>query len=202
MDQWERIRSTINATIIAGGSGRRMGGRAKGLIPLQGQSLIEHIIQRLNPQCHQVTINSNTPELYNHLGLECFPDKIPGAGGPLVGILTAMDHFPQQLLLTLPCDTPLIPADLVQQMYHRLQQQQAELCTIQTGSQLQSIFMLLAPTLVTSLRNYIQQGGNRVQEWVRQQHYCSVHYPSAAPEFININTPADLATLEQSLSHG
>ena len=50
---------TISAVILAGGKARRMNGADKGLQLLKNKPLISHVIERLQPQVIDISINAN-----------------------------------------------------------------------------------------------------------------------------------------------
>ena len=98
---------TISAVILAGGKARRMGGQDKGLQILGKQSLIEHVINRLQPQIHQISINANRNQTeYAKFGFPVFSDELPDFQGPLSGMLTALEKTKSDFILFTPCDTP------------------------------------------------------------------------------------------------
>ena len=114
----------IPALILAGGRSSRMGGGDKGLMPLNGRPLLSHVLERIRPQASRLLINSNSdPSLFGDFGLPVQPDILPDRPGPLAGILTglrwAAEHNASHLV-TVPCDTPFLPHDLVQRLKHDL----------------------------------------------------------------------------------
>ena len=48
----------VSAVILAGGMGRRMGGQDKGQVELQGQPLIEYVLNAIRPQVKTILINA------------------------------------------------------------------------------------------------------------------------------------------------
>ncbi len=191
----------ITAVIIAGGKSRRMGGETKANLRLNEDSIIERIVERISNQCDRLIINTNTPEKFQHLNLESIPDNMTGSLGPLAGILAAMEYVSEGLVCTLPCDTPLIPLDMVGRMAESMQRSDAKVCSIKTGDHLHPIFMLADPSLATNLRGYINDGGRKVQHWLQSQPHCFVDYPAASNEFTNINTPDEYDVVKQMISH-
>ena len=82
---------TISAVILAGGKARRMGGQDKGLQILGKQSLIQHVINRLQPQIHDISINANRSQTeYVKFGFPVLSDELPALHGPLSGMHTAL----------------------------------------------------------------------------------------------------------------
>jgi len=187
------------AAIIAGGQSRRMGGGDKGVKPLQQKMMITHVAERIAPQCSTIVINANNaPDAYRALGYPLLEDSISGHLGPLAGVLSVLESCNDELVITLPCDTPLIPADLVERMHEMLLQSDSDICTIEAGG-LHPIFMLLKRKLAPSIRAYLEAGERRVGYWLKQQKYCVVDFNDQADAFSNINTPEEFERIHQEL---
>ena len=108
---------TISAVILAGGKARRMGGQDKGLQILGKQSLIQHVIHRLQPQIHDISINANRSQTeYAKFGFPVFSDERPDFQGPLSGMLTALEKTKSDFILFTPCDTPFFPTNLLDRL--------------------------------------------------------------------------------------
>jgi len=104
--------------ILAGGAGQRVGDADKGLLPLCGRPLIEHVLERLRPQCARVLIVANRSlDDYARLA-PVVHDAVSGHAGPLAGLaaafgfLQANRHALPEWLLTVPVDCPDPPQDL------------------------------------------------------------------------------------------
>jgi molybdopterin-guanine dinucleotide biosynthesis protein A len=118
--------------MLAGGEGRRMGGRDKGLVLHGGQPLATWGLARLAPQAQALGIVANRNltayEALLHdslngvarspLTLGVRPDDAlwPERSGPLAGILTALAHSPHDWVLVSPCDLPDLPVDLANRL--------------------------------------------------------------------------------------
>lgn len=114
----------VGALILAGGSGGRMGSVNKGLQKLNGRPLVTHVIDALRSQADHITISANHDlAAYEALEVPIIPDE-PGlqGKGPLAGILSSVPRMPRDLdaILIVPCDTPLLPADLVSRLTRAL----------------------------------------------------------------------------------
>lgn len=123
----------ILGLLLAGGEGRRMGGRNKGLLLLDGWPLAWHVWQRLYPAIHAlggqmlVSANRQMAEYTRWLGVMPMPDAMPWQGmGPLAALATLAEHgrradVPAHTLVQLvPCDTPHIPLDMTQRLLQPL----------------------------------------------------------------------------------
>ena len=74
----------VSGIVLAGGLGRRMGGVDKGLQPLHGKAMVEHVLARLAPQVDEIVINANQNlEIYRAFGYRVVSDEIGGFAGPL-----------------------------------------------------------------------------------------------------------------------
>lgn len=186
----------ICAVILAGGRGRRMGDRDKALLPLAGWPLIAHVVAALRPQVGAIFINSNRmPADYAALGLPVIADAIPGQPGPLAGVLTALQACPAGYVLVVPCDMPRLPPDLVGRMREALERDDADVCSIDDGTRLHAVVILLRHRVRPALERYLNSGQRRVQEWLRSVRHTAVDYSAAPDAFVNVNTPEQLQAL-------
>ena len=113
----DMTRNDITGLILAGGRGSRMGGVDKGLQNFNGMPLALHTLMRLQTQVGNVMINANRNlAAYESFGAPVWPDALADYAGPLAGFLTGLERCETPYLLTVPCDTPLFPLDLVQRL--------------------------------------------------------------------------------------
>jgi molybdopterin-guanine dinucleotide biosynthesis protein A len=186
--------------ILAGGRGTRMGGVDKGLQPLGGQAMVQHALQRLRPQVQHLLVNANQNlAAYRAFGVPVVPDAMPDFAGPLAGLQTGLMHSTTPYLVTVPCDSPLLPTDLVQRLALALEAQDAELAVAETGSgptrQLHPVFCLAKVVLLPSLTQYLQTGGRKMETWQATLRVATVHFDNEAA-FSNINTLEELRQIE------
>lgn len=108
--------SRMIGLILAGGEGRRMGYRNKGLVSLEGKPLVAYVIDRLQPQVDQLYLSANSDiAMYEAFGLPVIQDLSKWRGkGPLAGIASLLPHLKAtDCLQVVSCDGPFIPTDLV-----------------------------------------------------------------------------------------
>ena len=117
----------ITGVILAGGRGQRLGGIDKGLAPYRGRPLIEWVIERIEPQVDEFVINANrSPERYAAYGVPVIPDVLGDFPGPLAGLHAGLVRASHDWVLTIPCDTPSLPRDLVARMQAGLSSENIE----------------------------------------------------------------------------
>jgi molybdopterin-guanine dinucleotide biosynthesis protein A len=195
-------KENTQAHILAGGQATRMQGEDKGMLTLNGKPLLEHVLERLRSQVDTIYISVNRqPQHYQTYGWPVISDKLEGFLGPLAGIHAAMLVCQCEWLLTVPVDSPFIPKDLLQRLSQAVISNNRPLAVVHDGKGLQPTFCLLHQSLAENLQHYLQQGGRKTGEWLRQQEPALADYADNPDAFINVNTPEDLAQAEQRLQH-
>ncbi len=197
----------ITGLVLAGGRGARMGGVDKGLQPFRGQPLALHALQRLRPQVGPTLINANrnTPA-YAAFGAPVWPDVEADYPGPLAGFMSGLAHCATPWLVTVPCDVPLFPTDLVARLAEAAHAAGAELAMASAREEdgrlrPQPVFCLMQRTLLPSLQHFMAAGGRKIDAWTTQQRHVSVPFdwPDDDPRaFHNANTLDELHRLEQA----
>jgi molybdopterin-guanine dinucleotide biosynthesis protein A len=197
----------ITGVVLAGGRGSRMGGVDKGLQNFNGIPLALHTLMRLNPQVGAAMVNANRNlAAYESFGAPVWPDVIADYAGPLAGFLTALERCETPWLVTVPCDTPLFPPDLVERLAARASQEGAEIAMAaapEEDGQLrtQPVFSLLRVELMESLVRFTQAGGRKIDAWTAQHKTVVVPFDAPGDDpraFFNANTLAELHRLERS----
>jgi molybdopterin-guanine dinucleotide biosynthesis protein A len=190
----------ITGLVLAGGRGSRMGGLDKGLQSYRGLPLALHALMRLAPQVGPTMINANRNlAAYESFGSAVWPDAQADFAGPLAGFLCGLEHAETPYLVTVPCDTPAFPDDLVARLAAGLEANEAELAMVRTlepdGPALQPVFCLLHTSLLESLVAFMHAGGRKIDRWTAQHRVAEVEFDDAAA-FFNANTLAELKQLE------
>lgn len=198
----------ITGLILAGGRGARMGGLDKGLQNFRGLSLALQTLMRLQLQSlapQEVLINANRNlSAYESLGVQVWPDSLSDYAGPLAGFLTGLERCETPLLLTVPCDTPLFPLDLIERLHQALVAQGADIAMAAAPEadgtvRPQPVFCLLRVDLLESLVAFTQAGGRKIDAWTAQHRCATVPFdlPGDSPQaFSNANTLQELQQLE------
>jgi molybdopterin-guanine dinucleotide biosynthesis protein A len=193
-------REDITGLILAGGRGSRMGGVDKGLQNFHGMPLAMHALMRLAPQVGEIMINANRNlGAYEALGAPVWPDALPDFAGPLAGFLAGLERCETRYLVTVPCDSPLFPLDLVARLASALQREDAEMAmatSLEDGVQrTQPVFCLMKTELMESLVRFTHEGQRKIDRWTAL-HRC-VEVPFDDPQaFANANTLAELLQLQ------
>src|SRR3990167_3312902 len=198
--------SQVTGCLLAGGQGRRMGGRDKGLVPYQGRPLSAWVLDRLVAQtATQFAIaNRNQPDYASLLqqahatitpGVPAvLPDApdLPLASGPLAGIVTALRHTTTLWLMVTPCDTPHLPSDLVARLLDEAERCGAEAVVPATvdsdGKQrLHWVCVLLRKGVSAKVEAMFAQDERKLRVCIQALNWTSVSFADANG-FDNINS--------------
>lgn len=178
-----------------------MGGVDKGLQPFQGHSLAWQALERLRPQVGAVMINANRHEdQYRAMGVDVWPDAMADYAGPLAGMLAGLAHCHTPYLVSVPCDSPAFPTDLVSQMAKTLRARDAQVVMAASrepdGSvQRQPVFCLMATSLLPHLTQALRDGERKIDRWVTQHRWALCEFEDATA-FANANTLEELQRLQ------
>jgi molybdopterin-guanine dinucleotide biosynthesis protein A len=191
----------ITGIVLAGGRGSRMGGVDKGLQNHQGVPLALHALLRLQPQVGEVMINANRNlGAYESMGVPVWPDAQSDFLGPLAGVLVGLERCETPYLVTVPCDTPNFPLDLVQRLSLALVAEDVDIAmaaTRESGQTMaQPVFCLLKATLLESLVKFLHGGQRKIDRWTAQHRVATVVFDDAAA-FDNANTVEELQRLQR-----
>ena len=197
----------VTGVILAGGRGSRMGGADKGLQNFRGMPMAMFTQLRLAPQVSELLINANRNlAAYESFGVPVWPDGLADYAGPLAGFLTGLEHCETEYMVTVPCDTPLFPQDLVARLAEALERDGADIAMAQAREEdgqlrAQPVFSLMGRELMDSLVRFTQAGGRKIDAWTAQHRTVLVPFDRAGDDpaaFANANTLAELHRLEQS----
>jgi molybdenum cofactor guanylyltransferase len=194
-------RDQITGLVLAGGRGSRMGGVDKGLQNHRGVPLALHALLRLQPQVGELMLNANRNlGAYEAFGAPVWPDTTSDFPGPLAGLMAGLERCETPYLVSVPCDTPDFPEDLVERLAEALQAEDAEIAmaaTLEDGNlRTQPVFCLLHAHLMESLVAFLQSGERKIDRWTGRHRVAVVAFDDPAA-FFNANTMADLQQLQR-----
>lgn len=192
----------ITGLVLAGGRGSRMGGVDKGLQVHRGMPLALHAVLRLAPQVGGLMINANRNlAAYESMGAPVWPDALPDYPGPLAGFLAGLERCETPYLVTVPCDSPLFPQDLVLRLVAGLEAGGAEIAMAATREEgelrAQPVFSLMHTDVLESLVRFTASGQRKIDKWTAGHRTVLVPFDEAGA-FANANTLAELQQLQPS----
>ena len=181
----------VSGIVLAGGQGRRMGGVDKGLQALRGRPMVEWVLERLAPQVSEVIVNANqNTRTYEKYGHRVVRDEIAGFAGPLAGLHAGLKAAKHPLVVTVPCDSPFLPQDLVLRLRDSLGDK--DLAVAKTGDRSHPVFALMKREVRASLEAFLAAGGRKIDAWYAALKVVEVSFDDEADAFRNINTIEEL----------
>jgi len=191
----------VTACILAGGKGSRFDGIDKGLLKVSDKYLIEHSLIRIRPQVKTILISANRNfDTYRALEGLVIADSFGNFEGPLAGFLSGLEHSKTPYLITLPCDAPLFPHDLVCSLMKPIVAGKAQASVARVAGKLQPTFSCLTTGSINSLRRHLNSGERKIFSWLERLKLKIVDFENEV-EFTNINNPEDLEAASKYLSN-
>ncbi len=180
-----------------------MDGQDKGLVDLAGKPMIEYVIEAIDPQVDEIIINANrSHEAYAGYGRRVIADTTGEFAGPLAGIAAGIEAATTDLILTVPCDGPWVPNDLVSRLHTRMQESSAMVCVAHDGERMQPVFALFRREILPEIHRYLNAGDRKLQLWLRQQELATEDFSDYPEAFVNVNTPEEKTRVEKLLLQG
>lgn len=188
----------LTGMVLAGGEGRRMGGRDKGLEPFAGLPLVGHVVKRLEGQVNELLINANrNADAYRFFADRIVEDAEGGFKGPLMGIYSGMRAAKTPWLLVVPCDSPALPDDLVARMVQSIGQH--KIAVAFDGERLHPVVALLCTSLADDLATTLAEGERKIDRWYARHDWYKVDMSDCPDAFANLNTEEEKLHLEEVL---
>ncbi|PHY06626.1 MAG: molybdenum cofactor guanylyltransferase [Alcaligenaceae bacterium] len=186
------VGAPYDALILAGGKGSRLEGRDKGWVMHKGLPLIEHTLACLaaqTPTPSRILISANRNiDAYKQTGQTVVTDERANFAGPLAGVEAGLMRCKKNNMLVIPCDTPLLPADLFARLEQALAEKSTALAAYAvTSDGPQPLCCLLRPSAVAWLTKYLDEQKASAIKWLEQLGACAVHFEDVAA-FSNFNT--------------
>ena len=193
----------LTGMILAGGEGRRMGGRDKGLEPFAGLPLVAHAVKRLEGQVGELLINANrNADAYRFFADRVIADLVMdgaegGFKGPLMGIYSGLRAAKTPWLLIVPCDSPALPDNLVARLVAGIGDH--DIGVAFDGERLHPVVALLRTSLADDLALVLAEGERKIDRWYARHSWCKVDMSDCPEAFANLNTEEEKLHLETVL---
>ncbi|MDC1311734.1 molybdenum cofactor guanylyltransferase [Burkholderiales bacterium] len=192
------LRKGVTGVILAGGRGKRMGGKNKALIPFNNSTLIENAIEAIQPQVDEIIISANQDLLrLSKLGFPVIEDQASNQG-PLIGIVSVAGHISTTNVVITPCDVINIPETYVQEMIFALESTKSDIVVAKTNRGAQHLNCAFKLSEIDDLKRIIEKGTLRVSAWQAKLKTSYVEFDRDQMDvFKNINEPQDIPKTKQ-----
>ncbi|MBX2879835.1 MAG: molybdenum cofactor guanylyltransferase [Granulosicoccus sp.] len=210
-------KKTLGAVVLAGGLARRMEGQDKGLVLLAGQPMIHYALITVLPVVQRCVVNANrNHDTYERISastvsvlfrpnrvfkrVEIIKDSWPGHLGPLAGLSAAMNELDNDYIFMCPCDSPFLQAELIELLYSRCIDTDADIAVAHDGERLQPVFSVVNRRVQSSLDEFLGEGERKIDRWFEKHNVCEVAAEQFSDSFVNINTEEERREAEKVFS--
>jgi molybdopterin-guanine dinucleotide biosynthesis protein A len=192
----------LTVCIQAGGQSSRMG-EDKALKTFLGRSLIQRVIERLDPVADEIIATTNHPEDYDFLNLRLFSDLKPDRGA-LGGLYTAIASAAHPIVAVVACDMPFASAKLIETMSRLLVEEEADVVIAKSEEGYEPFHAVYRrETCLPAIESAIEADQWKVIAWfpqVKVRVLTLEEIKSADPDglaFWNVNTPEEFVQAEK-----
>jgi molybdenum cofactor guanylyltransferase len=184
----------IDAAILVGGRGRRLGGRDKSGVVIDGVTVLDRLLAVLAAVPATVMLVGGPEEHSWPAGVRVVPDAEPGLG-PLGGIHAALTHVTGDRALILACDMPFLTAPFLSWLAG--QGREADVTVPRDARGMHPLCAIWATTAMPVVRQLLDRGIRKVGtalDALRVQVVEGTTLEAFDPDgwlLHNINTPDD-----------
>lgn len=183
-------RLAVTGLILAGGQGLRMGGQDKGLVDYKDKPLVDWVIERLLPQVDELLISANRNlDEYSNRGYRVVTDSLPDFQGPLAGMLAGLQLARHEWMLSVPCDVPHLPRNLVMHLAEHAAGREAVFA--RDAERDHPAILLLNKACLPKLMDYLEKGERSVKGLLGALNVAAAAFPDPAA-FGNMNEASQL----------
>ena len=163
--------------------------------------MILHVINRFSPQVsNRLAISANRNlDAYEKFQLPVLTDATTNYDGPLAGIQAGLRWCNTEYLAVAPCDSPLLPINLVAQLLASNERNNTEIAAATNGGRRQPVFALIKSSLADSLDSFLAEGNRKIGQWYDSERLSWVEFDEQHA-FSNVNTREDLNTVDALVS--
>lgn len=189
----------IYGLVLAGGKSMRMG-EDKGLISWHGIPQRNYTAQLLEQFCDEVFISCRQEQV-TEIGqsFQTIKDNVDGKG-PIVGILSAFEKYPDVAWLVIACDLPLIDSETINHLISSRDENVIATTYKSPHDGLpEPLITIWEPSSVDALNSFKEQGYNCPRKVLINSN-AKIIEPLSAQALMNANTPEDAAEVKKILS--
>ncbi|OFY96881.1 MAG: hypothetical protein A3K10_07320 [Bacteroidetes bacterium RIFCSPLOWO2_12_FULL_31_6] len=182
----------IGAIILAGGKSSRMG-TDKGLLLLNGKSMVAYVLDTLKQITDDIIIISNNAA-YEVYKVPVYEDLIKDAG-PLAGTYTGLIYSKHDKNIVVSCDAPFISVELLNLLIEKRKNYDATIAT--HFNKTHPIIGIYDKKCVPTFKNELEQNQRKIKialEKVNLQLIAVNQFDKKV--FTNVNTPIELKEIQ------
>ena len=186
----------LTGVIQAGGRSTRMGGEPKALLEVGGRRIVERVADVLGQVTDDLLMVTNTPELFEWMGVSMVPDAYPDCGS-LGGIYSGLKAAPGEAIFTVACDMPFLSAAVARLVTSRVGM--ADVVAPRVGPHFETLHACYGRACLDPMQRRLAAGELKITGFwdevrvlvIPEEEVARLADPAVV--FSNVNTPEDLA---------
>lgn len=183
-----RIKENATAIVLAGGKSSRMGGEDKSMLPVNGEPMIQKIVNQLHDSFDEVIIGANDPDKYRFLNCRVIPD-LEKEKGPLIGILSCLQASTSELNFITACDIPVMNIKLIQNMIN-LSGDSDIVMPVKDHDKHEPLYAIYKKSVIPEIEKILRNDGRRIIELLDKAKVKFVDF-EAETWYENLNKKED-----------
>jgi len=201
----DKISVNIAAAILSGGKNKRMGGRNKAFVEIDGAPLIQNTIKLLKEIFPEVLIVTNAPAEYSAYKKDCriIGDEIKDIG-PLGGIHTALSKTSKAAVFFVACDMPFLHNAFIREEIEYFNKTGCDGLVPRVGTLIEPLHAIYKKGLKDRVADFVKNSGDRsiksFLETVNVSYWDLEDNLLHRSIFKNLNTEEDLREAKKRIS--
>lgn len=189
---------TYGALILAGGMGKRMGGRNKALLRLEEDTFFQRLREALSG-FEEKLISANETFWAENADFSVVRDERPGCG-PIEGLRRALKACESDALFVAACDMPLITREFAEALILAAGEHDVLICRDREGG-LHPLCGVYSKACLPVIESMMDDGDYRIRQIAARTDSVVFNMEETAfPDTLltNVNTPEELEQLSES----
>jgi molybdopterin-guanine dinucleotide biosynthesis protein A len=188
-----------SALIFAGGRATRLDGVNKALLEVGGRTIVERILDAVEPLVDERVLLANDRSLEGHANVSVVFDPQPHAG-VLPALAAGLEAARGEICLAVACDMPFVSRRVFAGLLDLQNHENADVVIPRSGGFLEPMHAVYRrEPVLAAIRAALARGEQRMTSYFSDVRVREVTEADLAPldgaafAFFNVNTPADLA---------
>ncbi|MFC2111175.1 molybdenum cofactor guanylyltransferase [Bacteroidota bacterium] len=196
--------TNISCAIMAGGKNSRLGGKNKAFIKLDGKTILENTLEKIDKIFPEILIITNSPQDYDKFSSRCkiYTDEIKNIG-PLGGIYSTLNHITNHAALIISCDMPFLDVELIKNLILDYENDKCCILVPRLNNNIEPLHSIYKRNIITKLKTHIES----TQEYsirnffplINPRYFDLENNAKNQKAFTNINTADDLKSIMNNL---
>lgn len=195
--------SKFTCAVLAGGASSRMG-RDKSLLEINGEPMIQRVLNRLSAVTDELMVVTDEPDKYEFLRKRVrFAGDIGGMGqGPLAGIAGALVKARYPRVAVVATDMPFINPQLIQFLAEVDPTADVVVPVISEDGFPETLHAIYAKSALYAIQEQLIEGNRKITQFFNQVRVVTVPREQILPfdpdlrSFLNTNTPHDWSNIQ------